>query len=54
MVRDEDDVPPAVTGTPIGLSVAVGPSGETIDERTRGPEKPFRLVKVTAEVTEDP
>ncbi len=54
MIRDEDDVPPALTETLTGLRATVGPAGEAVAERLTVPEKPFRLVKVTIEVAEDP
>lgn len=53
-VRVEDDVPPALTETLTGFRVAVGPAGETVAERLTALEKPFRLVKATVEVAEDP
>ena len=53
-VRVEDDVPPTLTETLTGFRVTIGPAGETVAERFTAPEKPFRLVKATVEVAEDP
>jgi hypothetical protein len=47
-------VPPEFKTTLAGLRVTTGPEGEIDLERLTVPAKPFRLLKVMAEVPEDP
>ena len=54
IVRVEVPVPPDERVMSVAVKEVVGPEGETPAEMATVPEKPFRLVKVTVEVTEPP
>jgi hypothetical protein len=47
-------VPPATRDTLVKLKDEVGPAGETVADRPTEPAKPFRLVRETVEVSEEP
>ncbi len=53
-VRVEDPDPPDERVTLVGLTDAVRPEGETVDESVTIPEKPFKLARLTVAVPEEP
>ncbi len=50
----EDPDPPDDRLTLVGLRDAVSPEGETVAERETVPVKPLRLVRLMADVPDDP
>ncbi len=53
-VRVEAPVPPEERVMSVAVKEVVGPEGDTPAEMDTVPEKPFRLVNVTVDVTEPP